>query len=72
MNDCAYRGSAAPDLFATIFAAAGREMSKEAKREVLKELGGEREELDGEIEEAELRQRGFPWTDRRGFARVGA
>jgi len=43
-------------LFATTLAAAGKEMPKGPKREVLKELVGEREELDGEMVEAEFRQ----------------
>ena len=46
-------------MVATTLAAAGKEMPKGPKREVLKELVGEREELDGEMVEAEFDSRVF-------------
>lgn len=56
MNERAYQGSVASDLFATTFAAAGKEMPKGPKPEVLRELAGEWEELDEKTVEAEFRQ----------------
>ena len=56
VNDCAHRGSAASDLFATTLAAAGNKMSREPKQELLKEFAAEWEERDGEMVEAEFRQ----------------